>query len=629
MQLFAGTFIIFFVGIVFWKTGAFFRRFTQRRIFRTGRTTETRCVGKWYGWVSLSRHEATKDVVRKFFGKLHDWTAWRSSRADYHWVWWDPGQKGLQQYYNNRRIIKWLPSWLQSYEYTPADAMWNPGPPRARTLSWSETRGLVTPALALPPIRDSTLSLGARRGFEEVIDDEAAVPRKIDPRLLRPNRFERNHLPSLFSDTKMGATQTPSLALPAALREYPHLQKLETDYSPWGGTNSTGRPKFSCTLKDTRWERRYQVWAARMQVQTCKVLQQDSIPMMDPPGSPILEILASGSLQDYNSPRSTISHVPNSHAGFTDENARTIVRQPRYMRKPLSQVQKPRSEGWLEYSCAPVSSAAKIYLTSMTTPCLHGRSFRKPLYFDGTMPHRGNKTENQTQVSPVQRQSDWEIRLVNTLDRKLEWLGNEMDPGRRPYQFAIFPNHWLNPAAWHVFDPVSRVSQDNRRLWGDPRFNVPYPEPSYQPISKYRRPRHRRARTPKIDSWRAAVNQYRIASGTGNVLALVDLFESSADEPPDGHIDTASWMLPKPPQGFGLSTKQKKAYFEGGAGWQESLEEWQHVDGAYRIRKGLYEGRVNRTRLREVLTNVGGQCRVASSKISAHLGHLLNQEDSS
>jgi hypothetical protein len=95
----------------------------------------------------------------------------------------------------------------------------------------------------------------------------------------------------------------------------------------------------------------------------------------------------------------------------------------------------------------------------------------------------------------------------------------------------------------------------------------------------------------------------------------VELFEDSCEEPPDGKIDPASWILPKPPQGFGMSTKQKNAWYEGGAGWQEKLEDWQQVRRGYRLQKIVHEGRVNRTYVKGVAADVGRCCRTVSSKL--------------
>lgn len=204
---------------------------------------------------------------------------------------------------------------------------------------------------------------------------------------------------------------------------------------------------------------------------------------------------------------------------------------------------------------------------------------------------------------------------MERLDRKLLWLFNEFTPGQKPYHFALLANHWLNRETWLVYDPVSRVSTDARRMRGDPRFNVPYPRPVFSPRPKYPISRRKRAQTPRIDSWRAAVNKQRRVSGIRDAIRTITLYDESVEEPPDGHVDTGCWLLPKPPQGFDMSTAQKNAWYEGGAGWQEKLDDWQQVHRGYRVHKALHEGRVNRGRIKEVAAQVNKCCRTASGKL--------------
>jgi hypothetical protein len=219
--------------------------------------------------------------------------------------------------------------------------------------------------------------------------------------------------------------------------------------------------------------------------------------------------------------------------------------------------------------------------------------------------------------SPQRRLSDPEVRLIFDLDRKLEWLSCEVEPGRKPFHFLMLPNHWLNTSTWVVFDPVSRVSGNIRRIYGDPRFNYPLPDPKSEPRRpKYPVPQRKKAELPRLDSWRLAVNRYRKSSGVRELLNAIELFDDSADEPPDGAIDPASWILPKPPQGFEMSSKQKNAYYEGQGGWQEKLNDWQNVRRAYRARNIIFEGKANRRRVIEVARSVGRTCERTTSKLT-------------
>lgn len=221
---------------------------------------------------------------------------------------------------------------------------------------------------------------------------------------------------------------------------------------------------------------------------------------------------------------------------------------------------------------------------------------------------------NDEQMS-VAKLSDWEVRLMDQLNRKLGWVYNEMTPGQKPYHFALLANHWLNRETWLVIDPVSRVSMDHRRQWGDPRFSPSDNEKDHIPRVKYPPTPRKRAQIPRIDSWRAAVNKQRRVSGIRNAIRTIELYEDSGEEPPDGKIDPACWLLPKPPQGVEMSTAQKNAWYEGGAGWQEKLEDWQQVRRGYRLQKFVHEGCANRARVKEVSSKVQKGCRTVSVKL--------------
>ena len=111
-------------------------------------------------------------------------------------------------------------------------------------------------------------------------------------------------------------------------------------------------------------------------------------------------------------------------------------------------------------------------------------------------------------------------------------------PGRKPFHFPLLPNHWLNIRTWIVYDPASRAPIDVKRRFGDPRFNTPSPTPQ-RPKRKYPRVTRKVANTPRIESWRVAVNQNRKASGLKDLVKRVELYDDSADDPADGYIESA------------------------------------------------------------------------------------------
>lgn len=100
-----------------------------------------------------------------------------------------------------------------------------------------------------------------------------------------------------------------------------------------------------------------------------------------------------------------------------------------------------------------------------------------------------------------------------------------------------------------------------------------------------------------------------MASGLKPFTRGIELYESSTEDPPDGKIDPDCWLIRRPPQGLGLSARQREKYYEGGAGWQEKWSDWQRIKSGYRVRKAIYEGRVNRTRVKEIAHGIARYCR--------------------
>lgn len=388
--------------------------------------------------------------------------------------------------------------------------------------------------------------------------------------------------------------------------------------------------------------RKYRAWSARMQVKVTGLARRHLRDSSGPPGTPLTTLLAS-----YLSEQSAwdvypgVSKEPPRDAKMFLENI------------PMTSNLSPHNRK-RQRRCATSVDMDTKYAMSNTAPARFRPSQKPTLWSvrtsneqprDPSTPGRQStviqsvwrqteevRAETRYATLPncidgymdgafgsqhpsIAKLSDWEVRLIDQLTRKLGWVQNEMTPGMKPYHFALLANHWLNRETWLVIDPPSRVSIQHRRRWGDPRFNPFDTEHDYIPRLKYPVTTRKRAQVPRIDSWRAAVNRQRRASGIRNAVRTIELYEDSAEEPPDGHIDPACWILPKPPQGFEMSTKQKNAWYEGGAGWQEKLEDWQRVRRGYRLRKAVHEGRANRNRVKEVASQVHRGCRAASLKL--------------
>ncbi|KAL4793654.1 hypothetical protein BDV19DRAFT_212148 [Aspergillus venezuelensis] len=642
LQLLAGTVGIFILTVLFWKLPQFLRFFTKARVLAGGNKPSTRYAKTWYGWVSAGRHKARKRALRKFMARMRGWPSWGSSKADFEWVWWDPGPGEHRKRQDATRPR--MSRWARWYDLAIAEAMYshmNPPSPRSSRASHHANSsslvatGALSPLEAPPsiptPLRGPTrTSSSLNDGFGDIPPHSKFHRRPqlkvtTGPRPYTTPGGTREFVPR-SKRLVSGAFSCNTLGFMSATRSSPQNLSMPC-LSPKKPLCAQPRirSKATASFRDIRNEgqvpnispvfcrsRKYQVWSARMGLQTldCIGTRTRTLPRV-PPGSPKSAILGSlsfdSSVLEHEHQYQQTSKMTSSSdiSDFALGGEQQICSG-----KPLP-VHTDIAEG---------SSRGGWH----SLPLLGGHRLHRPTLMTW---HEGSVSDQQDSITRVrlQRQkpttdvrkrhrkrksphfvlqakdwSNWEVRLIYHLDKKLAWEADQLTPGQRPFHFALLANHWLNRETWIVYDPVSRVNTEKRREWGDPRFNVPYPAPAIAPTPKYPTSNHRRAHTPAITSWRDSVNQHRVVSGQKPIMRAIELYESSAEDPPDGKIDPSCWVLRKPPQGISLSARQKEEYYEGGAGWQETLNDWQRIKRGYRIRKAIYEGRVNRNRAKEI-----------------------------
>lgn len=668
LQLFAGTVLFFIVSVFFWKIAKFCRFLTQGKVLKQGNKTTTRYSRTWYGWVSEKRHKENKALARRLLQKLHDCAVWRSPSDDYHWLWWDPGQKMQNRFCEERRNLRWLPTWFKSYSYIAADTIWNPGPPprhrntttsdfcsgyaslKAMTgaLSRSHTPGSITSqtiyyALGGSNVTSSYSQLFFQRDYQRASTrGKARQTRQYRSECTRECRFEReplkyaSNIDILQSQSRhtscsirmrlgfagRGTGDIRSLSLPCLSQNYessiasnaPHRAKASF---PEGGIKTTKR---------LRGFRKHQVLSARMALLPSKYTE-----LLGPPaGTPrsglsvtsssdqtsLLILNQSRRKEDFSTNSSTlIPNNPNNHNHVKNVEAAISVDHIAGLAVRYSAVP----------ACGRSSLPCRLEARHRTGLGLeeerdsHGRTRQKePLRMHRSRTRQSRERKKRTGLLerkvPISELTSWELQFIDGLDRRLEWLYNQLCPGRRPYHFALLANHWLNKETWLVIDPPTRIPIDARRRLGDPRFNSPYPKPDWAAKPKYPRVPRKAVYTPKINSWRLAVNKHRKASGLRDMVKTIKLYPDSTADPPDGKVDPSCWMLRRPPQGPFMSARQGKVYYEGGAGWQETFDDWQKIRHGYLIRKAIHEGRVNRTRAKETAGAISRYFHMATAK---------------
>ncbi|PGH30862.1 hypothetical protein GX50_06363 [[Emmonsia] crescens] len=725
LWLMIATVCIFILTVYFWKFGAFLRHFTSHRILG-GNPKSTRHMKTWHGWVPLDEYEAKRARRKEQYKKFRRSVAWRSSHADYNWVWWDPKGAAVEKHFEDQKGIRWLPRWLKSYEHEKADLI-------SKTHAKNQaTRPLDANTKGRPGLRHS-MKISA-----QVMKSRKRPPRKRLP--LSLDGFNDSIIPSMLYNSlsrtfaRRAAYRAPNsrgaaLLPPALGNANPNTRSLQTptpDFlhsglrrcaslshlpqSPGhvdvrlasegcrktvseGFQRSTVHTTFSSRLYDRRFRTpisahefqgglvvphtavvtekslswRYKAWAAKMQIQTFDQGPSYLRGLVGRPGSPLSGILGAMSSSGHHSEFSEhYTHLPISNCSsesFTTDistpgpptlsmhASRIKRRAPRVHASDVSDtsLETASVDGNVDVDRSPLAqnnnrANPNRQSYNLNTKQIQQQPLPPPKGADTFLRQRLHSKQNKTVsfqlpkshqergtapwVSSRPRLSDSEVRLIYDLDRRLEWLSNEVEPGRKPFHFLLLANHWLNRSTWIVLDPVSRISAAERRARGDPRFNRPLPEPKKDTAKPKYPVQHRvKLHAPRLDSWRLAINGARKSSGAREFLKAVELFDGSADEPPDCAIDPASWILRKPPQGYERSKKQSDAYYEGMGGWWEKLDDWQNVCRAYRARRVICEGGANRRRIKEVARKATGPCRKVIKRWNqGHNAHLKEKQ---
>ncbi|PGG97650.1 hypothetical protein GX51_07217 [Blastomyces parvus] len=700
------TICIFLLTVYIWKFGAFLRHFTSHRIL-DGNPKSIRYAKTWHGWVPLDDYERKKARRKEQFRKFRRSVAWRSSHADYSWVWWDPKGAAVEQHFDDQKGIRWLPRWLKSYEHEKADLISKahvrnqathpsntntnrkPGlrqsmkvsaqviksrkrPLRSRLpLSLDGYSDCVIPSMLYNSLSRTSANRGAnpspcsrgavhlRQGlFLSALDAlNQQIPKPNPPhcglrRCASLSSLPQNlgtvdikYAPEVRRGTISEGFQEDAVHSTLPSKQYePRLRRaVPTDE---GQINVGGPQTVVKTEKSLSWK--YKAWAAKMQIHTFEQSPRYLHGLVGRPGSPLSGILKTLSFSAHHSEFSEHYNNIPAHNDGSEASAAAIStpgpsnlhvfahrvqrRAPRVRTSEISDTSLDITsvDGSMNANRSPLTQSINQDNT-MRNSCNHsnkqvqrqsslphekaGISRQQPLRptenkavsFQLSKPRQNAK--NGSRANPRPRLSDYEVELIYDLDRRLEWLSNEVEPGRKPFHFLLLANHWLNRATWIVMDPVSRVSPTERRTHGDPRFNRALPESNKGSIKrKYPVQKRVKLHAPRIDSWRLAINGARKSSGIQEFLKAVELFDGSADDPPNADIDPASWILRKPPQGYERLDKELEVYYEGMCGWWEKLDDWQNVRRAYRARKLVCEGGVNRQRMKEVARKATRPC---------------------
>ncbi|KAH0559459.1 hypothetical protein GP486_004030 [Trichoglossum hirsutum] len=216
----------------------------------------------------------------------------------------------------------------------------------------------------------------------------------------------------------------------------------------------------------------------------------------------------------------------------------------------------------------------------------------------------GSVTDYKRRKSPSAKASRWdtyqarsftssERTFLDLLDRKLNWLHHELSPGFRCPEDNPAESYRPFRGPQQEGGPGKKARVHTSSGPGSSR------EPGLSHISKARQ--RRRAgywkSNPKLDSWRVAMNNLRkVTHGTESVELLrtiLQVEEGVEQETREGAIDTAAWVLRRPPQGWPTDSG-------GNLGVGEEMivkhQDWEKIRRPQRIMKRKYP-RKNTTRL--------------------------------
>jgi hypothetical protein len=178
-----------------------------------------------------------------------------------------------------------------------------------------------------------------------------------------------------------------------------------------------------------------------------------------------------------------------------------------------------------------------------------------------------------------------ERAFLDLMDRKLNWLHHELSPGFRCPEDNPAESYLPISSPGHKKGSRRRAQGHENRTPGSGRGS------SLSRTSRVRQQKRVRYRVPnpKLDSWRIAVNNLRKGArhtASAELLcAILQVEEGGNQDPVEGTIDTAAWILRRPPQGWpadpgrDLSVAEKMIV---------KHQDWEKIRRPHRIMKYRY-----------------------------------------
>ena len=186
-------------------------------------------------------------------------------------------------------------------------------------------------------------------------------------------------------------------------------------------------------------------------------------------------------------------------------------------------------------------------------------------------PEEGPKPAITSQSTPEQV-------FLDELDRRLNRLDYELSPGFRGPRSreSAHRSRWQSaPSHFHVLDGMSQPIRPNPGRWS---LDLPPPTPipdMFDMQAKKTKPRNKQTSLANRDLVRPKI-LLRVDSATATATATITIKD---DEPREGAIDTAAWILRRPPMDARPSHTAEQAllYTDGRGTKPKPLAAWQQL----------------------------------------------------
>ncbi|KAI5291442.1 hypothetical protein KEM52_000167 [Ascosphaera acerosa] len=354
--------------------------------------------------------------------------------------------------------------------------------------------------------------------------------------------------------------------------------------------------------------RAYQAWAAKMQRSPPSDGPRPLSGVKGRPGTPVLRVLTASNLNQQGSVRATATQAPE--AADTAQQLAATHTYYRYLTTSLHSAplathatqQRQRQRHASSRACA--TSLAFLGDANMDVETSSGnrgqrrespkpsrlsilrRTLRKP-----RPPIRWPEPllAAKARLATLDRS---EVHLLYDLSKRLDWLCSELEPYRRPAQYLLIFNHWLNRKTWYVYDAPGRVPMQKRveaalrRKGQKSRGGQEVALATESPGPPARADSHRAVtaedscarRRRRLQSWRIAVNVARHVARADSLKVRNGDAPAQASDPPDGALDPASWIIRRPPDGQSPAPRAD-TWYEGSGGLLQPYGRWQQVGG--------------------------------------------------